>query len=34
MGIHLFTSKMLSDVLEYGVEDPVKLALEIKNIAK
>ena len=31
MGIHLFTSKMLSDVLEYPVEVPVKLALQSEN---
>ena len=31
MGIHLFTSKMLSDVLEYPVEVPDKLALQLEN---
>ena len=31
MGIHLFKSKKLLDVLEYGIEAPVKIALQLEN---
>ena len=31
MGNHLFKSKKLLDVLEYGIEAPVKIALQLEN---